>query len=156
MNVFERLCTKLDAANVPYVVEEHAPVFTSAEAAEVRGVAMASGAKALLVRVDAGYVLCIMPADRKLDSKQVKKLLKVKSIRFATKEELLEITGLEPGAVPPFGSLFNVPTLVDPALKEQPFINFNAGDHAKSIRLAIDNYLKAEEPRLVELSLPAS
>ena len=47
--------------------------------------------------------LLVLPADRKLDSAAVKRHLGVKSIRFATAEELLEKTGLVPGSVPPFG-----------------------------------------------------
>ena len=42
--------------------------------------------------------------DRQLDAKRVKQQLAVRSVWFATTEELLELTGLVPGAVPPFGA----------------------------------------------------
>ena len=46
-SVFERLEEKLTAAGAAFEVTRHAPVFTSEEAAAVRGTTLASGAKAL-------------------------------------------------------------------------------------------------------------
>jgi Ala-tRNA(Pro) deacylase len=63
-----------------------------------------------------------------------------------------QATGLQPGAIPPFGSLFNLPTYCDPALAETPHINFNAGDHAISVQMAYADYIRAEKPVLVELT----
>src|SRR5262249_39382046 len=48
--VFERLRQKLEEAGVPFTVSRHAPVYTSEEAAAVRGTPLASGAKALVVK----------------------------------------------------------------------------------------------------------
>jgi Ala-tRNA(Pro) deacylase len=144
--VFERLKDKLTAAEVPITVSHHEPVFTSEQAAAARGVPLGSGAKALVVKAGEKFVMLIVPADRKLDSKKARASLGVKAIRFATKEEVLDLTGLQPGSIPPFGSLFNLSTYVDPALAEHPSINFNAGDHAISIQMTHADFLKAEQP----------
>jgi Ala-tRNA(Pro) deacylase len=153
--VHARLCQLLMHKGIPYQQKEHAPVFTSEEAAQIRGVALSSGAKALLIKLDDAFTLFVLPADRRFDGKTVKKSLRAKSIRFATREELLELTGLEPGAVPPFGSLFGVATIIDPALAEQATLNFNAGDHAISFSMTFEDYLRAESPRREVCSLPA-
>jgi prolyl-tRNA editing enzyme YbaK/EbsC (Cys-tRNA(Pro) deacylase) len=81
----------------------HEPTQTSEESARVRGESLSVGAKALLLKTDDEFQLFVLPADRQLDAKRVKQELKVRSIRFATKEELFEKTGLVPGSVPPFG-----------------------------------------------------
>jgi len=81
----------------------HAPTQTSEESARVRGESLAVGAKALLLKTDDVFRLFVLPAHLQLDSKLVKQQLGVRSIRFATKEELLELTGLVPGSIPPFG-----------------------------------------------------
>lgn len=146
--VFERLKAKLEAAGAAFDVLAHAPVFTSEEAAQVRGTTLASGAKALVCKADEQFVLLVLPADRRLASKQVRKSAGVKSLRFATKEEVLDLTGLAPGSIPPFGSLFNLPTWCDERLAGEPRINFNAGDHAISISLAYDDFVKVEQPRV--------
>jgi Ala-tRNA(Pro) deacylase len=150
--VFSRICQCLDGQNLSYEVLRHAPVFTSEEAAAVRGTPLASGAKALICKVDDRFVMIVLPADRKLASKEARKTLGGKSIRFATKEEVLERTGLAPGSIPPFGSLFQLPTWCDHALADQPRINFNAGDHAISISLTFETYLAAEKPTLGKLA----
>jgi len=152
--VFQELQRRLAAAGVSYQVVTHAPVFTSEEAARVRGTPLGSGAKALLCKTGDHFTLLVLPADRKLDGKRVQRELGVKSLRFATKEELFALTGLAPGAVPPFGSLFNLPTCLDPALGEYAEINFNAGDHATSMKLAYADYVAFEKPRLIAASTP--
>ena len=63
-----------------------------------------------------------------------------------------EGTGLQPGSIPPFGSLFGLPTRCDPALAETPSINFNAGDHALSVQMAYSDFLAAEKPALVPIT----
>ncbi len=140
MTVFERLCALLDSKAVAYSVLRHAPVFTSEEAAAVRGTALASGAKALVCKADERFVMIVLPADRKLNSKAVRANAGVKSLRFATREEVETLTGLTPGSIPPFGSLFALETWCDELLTEQPQINFNAGDHAISISVTKGDY----------------
>jgi Ala-tRNA(Pro) deacylase len=147
-SVFERLSAWLGAKTVPFDVLRHAPVFTSEEAAAVRGTPLASGAKALICRADDRFVMIVLPADRKLASKAVRRAGGIKSLRFASREEVEQLTGLQPGSIPPFGSLFGLPTWCDEQLGEQPRINFNAGDHGISISMAYEDYLVAEQPTL--------
>jgi Ala-tRNA(Pro) deacylase len=151
-SVFERICELLNGQGLPFDVLRHAPVFTSEEAAAVRGTSLASGAKALVCKVDDRFVLIVLPADRKLASKTARKSLGAKSIRFATKEEVLELTGLTPGSIPPFGSLFNLPTWCDVRLANEPLINFNAGDHTISLSISFETYRAAEKPTLGEVA----
>jgi prolyl-tRNA editing enzyme YbaK/EbsC (Cys-tRNA(Pro) deacylase) len=150
--VFERIEHKLTAAGIAFGVLRHAPVYTSEEAAAIRGVPLSSGAKALVVKAGDDFVLLIVPADRKLDSKKARAALGVKNTRFATREEVEQLTGLQPGSIPPFGSLFNLPTTCDPALRQNETINFNAGDHSISVSMTCSDYLSVERPALADLT----
>src|SRR5262249_36038455 len=78
-SVFERLQERLERGGVAFTVTRHEPVFTSEQAAAVRGTPLASGAKALVVRAGEGFVLLVLPADRKLDSRKARAGLGVKS-----------------------------------------------------------------------------
>jgi len=149
MSVCDRLQNWLKQNGVPFTVLRHEPVFTSEQAAAARGTSLASGAKALIVKAGTQFVLLVLPADRKLDSRKARDALKVKALRFASKEEVEGLTGLQPGAIPPFGSLFQLATYCDPALGENPSINFNAGDHAISIQMAYSDYVQAEKPQMI-------
>jgi Ala-tRNA(Pro) deacylase len=147
-SVFLRLENLLKQHGVDFGVLRHQPVFTSEQAAAVRGVVLSSGAKALICKVDDGFVMFVLPGDRKLDSKRVRQALGIHALRFATPDELRELTDLPPGAVPPFGSLFGLPTHCDAGLGESERINFNAGDQSISVSLRFTDYLQVENPSL--------
>lgn len=146
--VFDRLSELLRQNDVRFDVIRHEPVFTSEEAAQVRGTSLASGAKALICKLDDYFVMFVLPADRKLDSKTARKHLKARSMRFASRDEVLGLTGLTPGSIPPFGSLFDLQTYCDQRLCDESVINFNAGDHAISISMTSDEYVRFEKPEI--------
>ncbi|MEO7728282.1 MAG: YbaK/EbsC family protein [Burkholderiales bacterium] len=142
----------LDGHHIAYEVSRHAPVFTSEEAARVRGATLASGAKALICKAANNFVLFVMPADRRLGNKQVRQALGLRGLRFATREEVMELTTLAPGSIPPFGQLFGFRTYCDEQLATQTRINFNAGDHAISVNMACADYLAVEQPTMGRFS----
>src|SRR5205823_3315744 len=150
--IFERLHNWLRDKGIPVTILHHEPVYTSEQAAAVRGTSLASGAKALVVKAGERFVMLVLPADRKLDSRKARETLGVKALRFATKEEVQELTGLQPGSIPPFGSLFQLPTYCDPALAENASINFNAGDHSISVQMSYRDYEAVEKPRLAAVT----
>jgi Ala-tRNA(Pro) deacylase len=138
----------LKSARVPFQVLRHEPVYTSEEAARVRGVELASGAKALVCKADDEFLMFVVPADRRLDSKGVRRGLGFRRLRFANREEVRQLTGLAPGSIPPFGSLFGLKTLCDERLAENERVNFNAGDHRISVSMLYMDYLQVESPEL--------
>jgi Ala-tRNA(Pro) deacylase len=153
MTVFDRIVALLDSKGVAYDVSRHAPVFTSEEAAKVRGAPLSSGAKALICKAAGEFVLFVMPGDRRLDSKLVRKAFNLRSLRFATREEVEQLTSLLPGSIPPFGKLFGFATYCDEQLAAQSRINFNAGDHSISVNMSFADYAAVEEPRLGRFSI---
>jgi Ala-tRNA(Pro) deacylase len=147
-SVFDRVESLLKAHRITFDVLRHEPVYTSEEAARIRGTPLASGAKALVCKGDERFIMFVVPADRKLDSRGVRRDMGWRKLRFASREEVTELTGLAPGSIPPFGSLFNLPTLCDARLGENESINFNAGDHSISVSMRYDDYLIVERPQM--------
>ena len=138
---------------------EHEPVRTSEEAAKVRpGYTLEHGAKALIVKAydnksGGKFVMLVMPANRKLDSKKATAELAVKNIRFATEAEVLQITdGILLGAIPPFGNLFGLDVFCDPSLFNNEKIVFNAGDRSFSVAMKSSDYQKLINPKIVNLT----
>jgi Ala-tRNA(Pro) deacylase len=152
VTVFERVDSLLKQQGIAFQVLRHAPVYTSEEAARIRGTPLASGAKALVCKGEAGFVMFVVPADRKLDSRAVRRAKGWRKLRFATREEVLELTGLMPGSIPPFGSLFDLPTFCDQRLGDSEVINFNAGDHGISVSMRYADYVQVEQPGLGEFA----
>jgi len=141
----ERLEQWLRAEGVAFEILEHAPAFTSEEAARVRGTQLRQGAKALVVRAEDRFVHCVLPADLKADNAALRAILGTRKLRFATREELVRLTGCEPGAVPPFGNLFGLPVFVDEALCDNDRIVFNVGSHARSITMRPADLVRVAE-----------
>jgi Ala-tRNA(Pro) deacylase len=147
-SVFERLNGYLLANGIAFQVSRHEAVFTSEEAARVRGTSLSSGAKALICKVDDAFVMFVLPADRRLAGKLVRRNAGIRNLRFASRDEVLDLTGLTPGSIPPFGKLFGLETWCDERLSQEPCINFNAGDHSISISMSYTEYERVEKPRL--------
>ncbi len=150
--VFEQVRQLLDKNNITYDVLRHEPVYTSEEAAAIRGTPLASGAKALICKGGDRVVMFVLPADRKLDSRAVRRSRSWRKLRFLGRDEVAELTGLQPGSIPPFGSLFNLPTLCDTRLGENERINFNAGDHSISVSMTYADYVRVESPEMDEFA----
>ncbi len=152
MTVLDRLVQRLEAQGIAFKLLHHDPVYTSEAAAQVRGTTLASGAKALICKADHRFIMVVMPADRRMASRRVRRSESIRSLRFASREEVADLTGLQPGSIPPFGSLFDLPTWCDHRLAEQATINFNAGDHCVSISMSYADYAAEEQPRLGEFA----
>jgi Ala-tRNA(Pro) deacylase len=131
----------------------HAPTRTSEESAAARGEPLHVGGKAILLKTDDVFRLFVLPADRKLDSAAVRQQLGVKKTRFATPEELLALTSLVPGCVPPFGRpILDFDLYVDEAITRNDRIAFNAGSLTDSIVMNVQDYLRLAQPVVVPIS----
>ena len=151
-SAYARVLALLRDARVAFTEREHAAVRTSEEAAAIRGAPLHSGAKALVLKTADRFLLAVLPADCSLDSRALRGVAGTRRIRFANRGELLELTGLTPGAVPPFGSLFGLQTVCDPKLADNRQINFNAGSHCHSVQMAYADYESIERPRLAVIA----
>lgn len=136
MTVFEQILVLSEEQHVPYRLTEHEAVRTSEEAAKLRGVALKTGAKAMIVRgKDEDYYLFVLPADKQLDWKRLRALLGVRHLRFATEEEAESVAHVKMGSVPPFGNILGLPTYFDEGLFENEVVNFNPGSTTYSIAM---------------------
>lgn len=131
----ERIARWLREAGVAFTILEHAPARTSEEAARLRGTPLEQGAKALVVRAEERFVHCVLPAHLRADNAALRAILGTRKLRFATPDELRALTGCEPGAVPPFGNLFDLPVLLDETLCANDCLVFNAGSRTVSMSM---------------------
>lgn len=142
----DRLIALLQEGGATFRSMHHEPVRTSEEAAQVRGTPLEQGAKALVFHADDRVVLLVLPADRRVDSGAFRRAFGVKNLKMVSGDELRELTGLEQGAVPPFGNLLGFPTYVDERLLQFPQISFNAGSRTFSVILAVEDYRRLADP----------
>jgi len=149
---YERIIDLLDNSGAEYRTFEHEPVRTSEQAAQVRGTSLAQGAKALVLECGDGLVMAVISASKRVDFKRIKAALGEKRVQMASADRVLEATGAEPGGVPPFGNLFNLRVILDPALLEHEWIDFNAGERTRSIEMRAEDYLRLSGAEVIEFS----
>src|SRR5256714_4203826 len=130
--VTDRLLAFLRANEADFHVLTHVPVRTSQEAAHARGTPLEQGAKALVFQADERTVLLVVQAHRRVHTRAFK--------------ALKALTGLEVGAVPPFGHLLGLLTYVDARLLELPRIAFNAGSRTTSVVMATRDFARLANP----------
>jgi Ala-tRNA(Pro) deacylase len=154
--LFDTIREWLDREGAAYRVVHHEPTTTSEASAKARGEDIRIGGKALLLKTDDVYRLFVLSAAFRLDSAQVRRQLGVKSTRFATAEELMNLTGLVPGSVPPFGRpILPFDLYVDESIVANERIAFNAGSLADSIIMPVADYLRVAKPQVFEFGQSA-
>ena len=155
MDVYSTICTFLTGQNIEFRTVHHQPTFTSEESAKARGEDVRIGGKAIVMKIDGKFKLFVLSAALKVDSKKIKERFGAKNIRFATKEELFELTGLVPGSVPPFGlPILSLDLFIDASIIANDSIAFNAGSLTDSIILKTSDYLSAVKAEHFTFSMP--
>jgi prolyl-tRNA editing enzyme YbaK/EbsC (Cys-tRNA(Pro) deacylase) len=148
-SVRERIRDLLRNQNVEFRELHHEPTRTSEDSARVRGEDLRIGGKALLIKVDEEFRLFVLSAALRVDSQAIRAHLSARRTRFATADELAELTGLVPGAVPPFGRpILPFPLYVDPSITDNVRIAFNAGSVTDSMFRKVSDYMKVAQPEV--------
>jgi len=143
----------LDKSGVKYEVTEHKPAFTAQRMAAAEHEPGKYVAKPVIIRADNKYLMCVLAACYKIDLGALKKRLGAKKVELAEEKDMGKIFGdCELGAEPPFGNLYDLPTIMDKALEADDHITFQAGSHDKAIRMSMADYIKLAKPKVLEFS----
>jgi prolyl-tRNA editing enzyme YbaK/EbsC (Cys-tRNA(Pro) deacylase) len=151
--VLDTIRALLDRANVSYRLVQHQPTYTSEESARARGEEVRVGGKALVIKAGDEFRLLVLSAALTADWGAIKRHFGVKKARMADRDELLALTGLVPGSVPPFGRpILPLDLFVDPSVLENAVIAFNAGSLTDSIILSTEDYRRVAEPTVLSFA----
>ena len=130
MNIAPTVQKYLAAQQADYELIAHSHTESSNGTARAAHVPGARVAKAVLVKDDQGYVLAVLPAHRQVALAELRAALGRDGLQLAGEAELKEkFADCALGAVPPLGSAYGLPVVVDVGLAAQPEVYFEAGDH---------------------------
>jgi Ala-tRNA(Pro) deacylase len=147
----------LTKRHVPFQTMHHAPAFTASRMAEVLHVTGQEVAKPVLLRTGRGYVLVVVPANRFVDLQRIREWLGDVPVEMASEDEMDQLfPNCERGAIPPFGSVYHIDTLVDDTLAQDEQIVFQAGTHEDAIRMTYHDYEVVEHPLRGDFTYHAS
>lgn len=141
----EEIYNLLDSKNISYEVINHKKVFTMEELAKINLPYKEYDAKNLFVRDDKKkhYYLITIKGNKKLDLKSFKEKYNTKRLSFASSDELLNILGLTPGSVTPFGLLNDkerkVVFYIDENLNDK--IGVHPNDNSATVSLKVSDLI---------------
>ena len=141
MTIARRLKWFLDAQGVDYEVLPHAPSATSEETAVRAAIPAGWLAKPVLLEDEDGYLMAIVPASHRIDLGALSDQLH-RDLELASERELRALFhDCAPGAMPPMGPPYRVPTVYDEALVELDDVYFEAGDHEDVVHMKATSFL---------------
>lgn len=143
---------KLEAREIPYTVKPHRrPVFTSEDAAAERGVHLSQIIKTMLLGNERGeVVVAVLPGDKRLDVKKLKRLTGSKDLRFMDGTAVQERFGFVVGAIAPVSDILaGLPLFVDPGVYEEEFVDISSGDPCAGLELRSADLKKLLEDAVV-------
>lgn len=130
----------------------HRPTFTARASARAMHAAATEVAKGVLVKAD-GYVVAVVPADSQVDLAAIRKLLRASDVSLVHESELTEhFPDCEEGAIPPFGSLYGMRTVIDESFSHENEITCCGNTHRQAIRMQYQDYHDIEQPQVAAIS----
>src|SRR5262245_12005656 len=138
---------------IAYETLVHPPAFTAQKRAKYLHVSGKHVAKSVLLVGPNGHLLAILPATQHVDTQKLSILLNG-GVRLATDKEIAEFfTDCEWGVVPPFGTLYNLPTIIEDTIDPDTFLVFESTSHAKAIRLLCRDFEQLERPQRLRFAV---
>jgi Ala-tRNA(Pro) deacylase len=147
----------LRSQSVPFSILLHAPAPSAARRAQSVRVPGQQVAKGVLVRSGAGYVLAVVPSTHRVDLDLLAPVLDRSrdDLRIATEDELETVfADCERGALPPFGHLYGLPTVVDSSLASVSEIVVEGNTRHEGLRLRYRDYEMVEGPIRARFATP--
>src|SRR5688572_19967393 len=128
----KRLKEYLDREGTRYSSQPHSTAYTAQEVAASAHVSGREFAKTVIVDIDGKLAMAVLPANRKVILQDLRDVTGIEHLTFASENEFKQrFPDCEPGAMPPFGNLYDMEVFVAPEVTQNEEIAFNAGTHAE-------------------------
>lgn len=140
MAMANRVANYLVEQDVDFDLLDHPHSATSMESAQLAHVPGSRIAKSVVLGDEHGYLLAVLPASCRVDLGELHRQTQ-RNLGLATEYELAALfEDCEPGAVPPLGPVYDIETIIDDTLAEQPDIYFEAGDHEQLVHVSGETF----------------
>jgi Ala-tRNA(Pro) deacylase len=139
----------LQERNAAFEVIPHPWAKGSARLAEAVHVPGRAVAKSVLLHANHGFVdvVAVVPADRKVNVEEVSKMLGGAEVVVGNEDDVtIRCPDCERGVLPPFGSQYNMQTIVDASFAERDEFIIESNTHGEAIRLKWQDFDRIENP----------
>ena len=138
----EEIRQLLDRLQASYSLIEHQTTIRTAEEGVQQGVgSLSSMTPTLILKTEKGYLAAVLPGDRRLSYKKIKKQLGLKNISLAEPATVKQLTGAEVGTV----SLINpgIETIIDASVVEKEMIFGGCGMPGLTLKIRAADLIRA-------------
>jgi len=144
----------LDDNKVKYVTIRHSIAYTAQQIAESAHIPGDEMAKTVMVKLDGRLAMAVLRGTDKVDVDLLRGAAGAKDAELAGEVQFQgRFPGVELGAMPPFGNLYDMPVYVDEGLTRDERIAFNAGSHSELIQLNYADFERLVKPTVANFSL---
>ena len=152
-----KLHALLDDHGIEYEVQEHPHAVSAQRLAAAEGISGYQVAKPVVLSIGGQLAMAVIPGAELLDLERAHDVFGGNEVRLATEEEFVAVfDDCEPGAEPPFGQLYGLPTFLDEDLRAQQRIVCRDGTHTQTVTLAMADYLSLVKPEIVSVARGAA
>lgn len=136
MSIAYRVQDFIAAHDLPWDPVAHRMSNSCMEAARFADVPPDRLAKAVVLEDSDGYMLAVVPANHRVDLSELGEKLH-RDLTLASERELQALfSDCAPGAVPPVGEAYGIPTVWEESLGDKPDIYFEGGDHHTLVHMS--------------------
>ena len=158
------LMARFSTLGIATRTHEHAPVFTVEEAQAVHGQIPGGHCKNLFLKDEKGAVwLIVCLEDARIDLKSAPARIGSRRLSFGKPPLLMELLGVEPGSVTPFGLINDtenrITVILEERMMQETLLNYHPLGNDATTTIAASDLLAfirscGHEPRIVALADP--
>lgn len=142
----KKVLSYLDKNKIKYTLVEHKTVYTAYDVAQTLKLKLQEIVKTLLVKVDGKLALAVLPASARLDLKKLKAVAKAKKVELPKEGVMKTKLSIVPGALTPFGPLYELPVYLDKNLLKQKAVLVGSGSFEFSLKMSPSALVKVVSP----------
>ena len=135
-----------------YEIIKHKPIRNVEEGVAELGIDFSEGVATLIYKTEEGFFGVYRRDDRKIDEKKLKKVLGVRSLKFASKNEVKSKFEYELGAVGIYHE--DLKYLMDKSLLEKDYVYGGPGDSEYDIKLSPRDLQKLGDAKVQDFTVP--
>ena len=124
------------------------PVKTVSQASEVSGFPEEKIVKTIILKGRRNYAV-IIAGKKRVDLERLKGM--DEELRLASPEEVMEITGFPPGAVPPIIGKGGIITVLDKDLLNEEYVVGGGGKENSLVKIKVSDIIEKTNPIIMEL-----
>ncbi len=143
----------LENKGIIFEIIQHGSSYRADEASRELNIDIKNIVKTILFIADnKDPVIIIVRGDKRVDQTKMAKVLGYKKLRLATADELRNITGYEPGTLPPVAHKQKIKTIIDDDIMDSDYIYAGGGSLGSSLKISPKDIATLQDALVIKIN----